>query len=412
MQKGQLIKGTLGALVLLLLIYAYFNTERYNQYDWNEKYEKESKSPYGNYMIYELLKSYSGKENFTVLDEPLGATLLDSSLVGTNYVFKGLNSYYNYGDLKVLSEYVNRGNNVFILSNDDNFGLIYHMTESIDGSLFSFEDSVAYLGILDPDTVLMDVTKVNFIVNWRPTLYDWNYIEFWSEYEDVGTEELTVLGKYTNGDINFIKVSHGEGHFYYHTTPIAFSNYYLKEEEGFEYAKNVFNFMEGQKIFWDDFNHTPNQQESGPKSNPLQYIMSQPPLRWAWYLLLAIGLIYLLFYTRRKERVIPVLATNHNTSIEFIETISSLYMQPNGNFKIVRHKKNLFLDYIRNHYFVSTKEIDEDFFKTVSLKSGIGKDKIERIIKEGDRLEFISEVSDENLISYHRLTEYFYQNCK
>lgn len=412
MKKDQIVKIILGALAAMLVIYYYLNTERYNHYNWSETYDKDSKIPYGNFMLYDLLKNYSGPDNFEIIDQPLALVLSDTTLVNTNYVFKGLNSYHSYNDILVLKDYIARGNNVFMLSNDDSFDLVYEMTESLDGIIYSQEAQVARMGMVDEEDELYDITEFKFIVNWEPKDYFWNYIEYWTEAEDDPALELTVLGRYDDGLINFIEVEHGLGQLYYHTSPIVFTNFYLKDEKGLAYAQHVFQHLNGNKIYWDDFNHRPNLADNQSQSNPLQYIMSQPPLRWAWYLILIIGLIYLIFYTRRRERIIPVLPKNLNTSIEFIETIASLYMQPNGNFKIVRHKKKLFLDYIRDHYFIPTNVIDNEFVNTVSLKSGIEKDKIAQILNEGERLENVPSVTDELLIAYHKQTEYFYKNCK
>ena len=127
---------------------------------------------------------------------------------------------------------------------------------------------------------------------------------------------------------------------------------------------------------------------------------------------LILVLVYMIFYTKRRQKVIPVLSTVSNTSIEFVETIGSLYFRQNSNLKIVQHKKKLFLSYIRQHYNIHTNKIDDDFLERVSLKSGIEANKIDFILKEAKRLEFISDITDNDLIEFHKLTDFFYKNCR
>lgn len=414
MKKEQLINGAIGLLGVLFVVYLFLNTTQYNHYDWSETYEKESTTPYGNYLLFELLKKQRETEGFESLAEPIGVSLSDSSLTNTNYIFKGLQHYHNRLDREALLSYVERGNNAFLISNGSPFDIIYESTSKMDGTIMSFSDTAVFTMNLISDSLDIDSIGFKYIVDWKTELYDWKYMSVWSQEEEDydWNQSFTELGAYTSDDINFARFNHGEGFIYVHTVPILFSNFYLREEKGLKYAETVFKHLNDGEIFWDDFNHRPNLDSPEAKSNPLMYILSQPALKWGWYICVFMGILYLFLFTRRRERIVPVLDSNSNTSIEFVETIASLYFQPNGNLKILRHKRTLFLTYLRNHYFISTNTLDEEFIKVVSLKSGISTDKIEQILKEGKRLEFINQVSDEMLIAYHKQTTYFYNNCK
>jgi hypothetical protein len=164
-------------------------------------------------------------------------------------------------------------------------------------------------------------------------------------------------------------------------------------------------------ILWDEFSHTPYESDyEGP--GPLSFILKQPSLRWAWYLLLVMALFYLVIYTKRRQRIIPIVPHSSNTSIEFVETIGDLYYQQRSNLKIVRHQLSLFLSFIRVRYGIPTNKIDDEFLRRSEAKSGVSRVEIDYILKEAKRLEFISDISENDLIEYNKLTQSFYHKCK
>jgi len=206
-------------------------------------------------------------------------------------------------------------------------------------------------------------------------------------------------------------VSLDSGVLYLHMAPILFSNFYLRDEEKLQYAEMVFTNLSDQQVFWDEFSQIPfNGVES--KKSPLIFILSQPSLRWAWYLLLVMGFLYLVIYTKRRQGIIPVLPKKANTSIEFMETMGDLYFQQNAYLKIVNHQKELFLSFFRTKYGLSTNKIDDAFLMKAELKSGVLRHEIDMIIKEAKRLNFISDISEKDLIDYNKLIESFYKNIK
>ena len=110
--------------------------------------------------------------------------------------------------------------------------------------------------------------------------------------------------------------------------------------------------------------------------------------------------------------MIPVLPRVNNSSIEFVETMASLYYQQSSYLKIANHKKNLFLSYFRLKYGLSTNKIDEDFLIKAELKSGVSKGEIDYILKENKRLNFITNISEKDLTDYHKLIEAFHRKSK
>ena len=127
---------------------------------------------------------------------------------------------------------------------------------------------------------------------------------------------------------------------------------------------------------------------------------------------LILGLLYLIFRAKRKQRIIPVIAPNTNSSMEFISTIGSLYFLQNDHKKLCIQKMKLFLAYLRERYFLSTKDLDDSFIEKVVAKSEIPKEVVQKILLYYKNIESSSFVSEKTLIEFHLEMDKFYKNCK
>lgn len=400
--KQLFLKGGLGVLVILLLVFFYLSTDRSPRLDWTESLAFDDKSPYGTYMVYHLLKDKPSVVGFEDIEIPLGAYLTDTLIDSTSYIYFGHDWYYDSKGMESLLDFVDRGNNAYFLTNSTTYGLRSRI-QSFYGEAFFLEDSTTTATLINES---MTYSQMTYQKAWEAQEYTWYY------YDSLNENETTILGELNGKHANFIEIPYGEGSFYFHANPVAMTNLMLQEDNGFKYAESVFANTYDH-IIWDHNSDAPYISEGGSNSeHPLKFIMRQEPLRWAWYLLLTIVLIYFFLYAKRRQSSIPVLPSVTNTSIEFVETVGSLYYKQDSNLKMIKHNKNLFLGYVRTHYNISTNETDRAFCKKVALKSGIEERKIDDILSEAKRLEFIHDVSEKDLIEFHKTLNFFYKNCK
>lgn len=81
--------------------------------------------------------------------------------------------------------------------------------------------------------------------------------------------------------------------------------------------------------------------------SPMRYILSQKPLRHAYWLLLSVLLLFCVFKARRRQRIIPVIAPPANYSLEFARLVGTLYWQRGDNADLLRKKFRLFAERLR-----------------------------------------------------------------
>ena len=80
--------------------------------------------------------------------------------------------------------------------------------------------------------------------------------------------------------------------------------------------------------------------------------------------------------------------------------------------RLCLQKIKLFYAFIRNHYQLSTNNIDEDFAQNLATRSELPLSLINNILRFAKNVESSNFVSEKTLIDFHMETERFYQNCK
>ena len=71
-----------------------------------------------------------------------------------------------------------------------------------------------------------------------------------------------------------------------------------------------------------------------------------------------------------------------------------------------------FMNYIRRKYYIKTSEIDDAFFKQLSLKSSVDEEKIKFIFDEFKDIIKVKSINQHKLQLLNNQLEYFYKTCK
>ncbi|KXK40789.1 MAG: hypothetical protein J5I52_01565 [Saprospiraceae bacterium] len=224
--------------------------------------------------------------------------------------------------------------------------------------------------------------------------YPFEEITFTSKVKNV-TEDKAVSGSYfydldsSHSQIlgyvafnheyhpNYIRVPYGDGQFLIHTDPAIFTNYFLLKDDHYKYTEYVLSCVpKSKKMVWIPF-HNVNKEDV----SPLKFIKSQPALNTAWNLLLAFTIIFILFNVRHTQKPIPIIPKNTNTSVEFIKTLSNLYLQESTPNEIILKKITYFLERIRSDYNITTTTLDAHFIQSLHLKSGRSLDLVQDLVR-------------------------------
>lgn len=405
-----------------------------NPVDWTPTFINTDKNPYGTYIIFDLLKDVFPNKNIHVSRLPIfneleyvfddedyvyieddgqeeenndtGIDIVQESYLFINKEF-GVSSSLpifddrvgNFGvdklDIRNLLAFVEYGNNVFISAENitplllDTLGLKMKTNWASADSIFVFND------LNNKEYRFSSTTGAVYSL----------------EKADSSKIQMAVLAesKREHKPV-FVKIKRGKGYIYLHTIPVAFSNIELLNLKKYEFAFACLSHLPRENsIIWDEYQ---KQGRIGEYST-FRVIWNHPAMLWAYYIALATGLLFMLFRSKRMQRIIPVIEPPKNTSLEFLDTLSNLYYQKQAYESIVDKRHNYFLDLVRNRYYLNTETIDNEFMQNLSVKSGVEFDIIENIFElHKNAVRSHNSISNSLLLKYNEKLEEFYRKMK
>ena len=180
------------------------------------------------------------------------------------------------------------------------------------------------------------------------------------------------------------------------------------------YASGVFSHLRGKNMIWDEYSKLPFWDDGNAYNSPLYYILQQPSLKYAWWLLLLSVVIYVFFAAKRTQRIIPVLEPKTNTSLEFVNLISSLHYQNGNHLDMVKKKMKYFLYFIRSKYGIHAQTFTDGDIQKLSEKSKVNIHDVHLIFNQYNLIErnFANDIEANRLVDFYHAIEKFYTNCK
>ncbi len=342
--------------------------------DWTPSYNTKDKIPMGMYVLNREIDSffytYVERSKVSVNDYFYEGIFEDSVLYDYNLLYINKDLKWNQEEITKVCRFVQEGNSAFIST--------IHLPDELKDSLkieftgkdffpqmMMFFDTIT-VNLADTCLEMASVTHFKGISGSYFTAYDTTY-----------TKVLGHVERMHNKDANFIAVRYGRGVFYLHLEPAVFTNYFLLEGDHHYYAASALSYIPSyQEVIWS----LHNQTSKVISDSPYRFILSQPALKWAWYLLIAGTLFFVVFNIRRSQRAIKSIHIPVNTSVEFARTIGNMYYQE-GDIRNVMHSKIIFLmERIRSEYHISTEKTDDKFIHILHLRSGKDQKIIEKLM--------------------------------
>jgi len=412
-----IIVSSIVALVIILLIYFIYNNKGGNKYQWYQSYRADSNQPYGTQFVQKLLKSSHSGNTTVSQKQPIHKVLESIDSTNTDYVLVGQSIHLDDEDRNALINFIGAGNDVFISTMEAPTALVnsIYTSQCEDFHEFSYEydmDTTVYANFYDSTLARTEDYTFTYRVGASDYPYYWRTVD--SQLLCDTTQTMQMLGYQQSDLVNFIKIPYNSGNLYLHTAPLMFTNYFMTKKDNMEYASSVFSYLKGDNLIWDEVSKVPFSDMDNPYDSPLYYIMQQPALKYAWWMLLIGALLYVIFASKRTQRVIPVLETKSNTSLEFLNVISSLHYQNPNHLDMARKKMKYFLYFIRAKYGINTQSLTEEQSKRLAERSKVDLADITIINDRYRSIENYSITDDDPdlLVNLYHAIENFYKKCK
>lgn len=182
-----------------------------------------------------------------------------------------------------------------------------------------------------------------------------------------------ILGHYFEKDDKKINVSLqkiGRGELILISSPIVFTNYFLLQKENKRYYEYLLSNTHKypSKVSWSSRTmYSPDYSDNSSSSDSFWGLFKHKAYRAAFWTLLCMGLLYLIFNIKRRQRSVPVKKAVMNDSLAFVETVGQLYFNEKDHPNLARKMNKHYLDYIRTQYNIPAR-LDEDFAKKLAKK--------------------------------------------
>ncbi len=391
-------KGEIRYLVILCLLFVaviLFEIYRPKPIDWSPTLSNKDKIPYGTYVLYSVMDELFPEQEIIETREPVYNFLENDTSLLAHYIFIASQLNFDSNDINRLLDFVSTGNSVFISAQ-----YMYSLWPLLDSLHVQVRDTMTW--------TTHDSTMIftNPRLNTQP--YCFRKLPGGGFFEADSLANVTVLGKNGLGGANFIKASHGEGVFYLHTVPLAFSNYYVLNDSTSDYAFKALSYLPPDRpVVWDEY---ANQGRKDEKSM-MRVIMAQPAMRWAYYIIIFGMLLFVIFEGKRRQRVIPVIRPLRNTTLDFLNVVSRLYFQKQDHKGIAHKKIIFFLEQVRSQYHLPTNRLDDEFVETLSQKSGYPLDKTKYLIWKISQTEKQNSLVVDDLMKLNDEIENFYHHA-
>ena len=405
--------------VALVIFFAWMLNRGPKRYSWYEDYDpKKVDQPYGTLYLRKLLEGYRPGSTFTLNEtKPLHKLLADAR-PNTNYIFVGPAIYLNSGEMNALLSFVERGNDALIASNNFPRELVSRIVTDTCATQTKYQVSRQYLSVnlnfYHPSLKSDKGYSYAYHTQDKDVYHSWGKLSYRTSCDQDGA--ITPLGYQNPGGVNFVAIPYGKGKLYIHTNPIVFTNYFLAQQDKLDYASGVFGHLEGKDIILDEFSKIPfnSENEVSKYDSPLYFILQQPALKYAWWLLIGTVVLYVIFASRRRQRVIPVHEKKVNTSLEFVHLVSTLYYQNGNPLDMARKKMRYFLYILRSRYGFKATSPNEEQLAMLSEKSKVSLPEIKSIFNQYNKIEegAYYNTQTEKLMGLYNAIENFKQKCK
>ena len=409
--KNMIITFAVLALVCLTL-FLLFEIKHVPDVNWNQDYQYNSQEPHGAWAFQKLLKQSYGEENVSLYTE------IDS------FENKDKQLYINYG--KRITIPLNKQNELFRFLENGNSILfiseaIYANSDTLSTNDLDFEfyrDSLSRVQFLNEDSISYTFKFYNKNINKAAEISKIGY--YMDSYTDSMIQSIAQIDDSLSV---FYKRPHFNSDIYVYSDPNNFSNIAANQSDYLDHFNQVFGHFDANQIILDNpsrseilqnqYGGSHNQygsQNPYVDKSPLQYILSQPALTWAYYITLLGVLLYIIFRGKRKQRIIPITQFNHNTSLEYIDTISQVFLSQKQNRKLIEHIESIFYHNVRKKYFIDRNH--REFEQTFIQKSKIDENDVKYVLDKFKNAQDGYEFTDTQLHSLFKKLELIYSKWK
>jgi hypothetical protein len=439
-------------VLMFVAVLAYFFGQDKN-YEWSERLRASEEQPYDLNIFYALLKENTRDASYTELNKKLQVEFEDLDQSKTYNLFAIRRDFSpDTTEIEALVDFIKKGNTLVLsakrispllpialaygsdsifhlyraVSTEDIYAFVpdsvlakYEVAEtwsekdSIHRNYqYTLEEKAWEASFIDSSSyskscaLILQSThqKISLHGVFRndTILWQWNCIRL---PESISGENLAT---YNNGKLAFTKFKLGKGWVILGAPPLLFSNYALLQKEHFNFCNALLSNVPKGEILVDNvqrFNSDLFTPKGRISQSPLTFILKQPALSWAWYTLLLSALLFVFFRSKRKQRIIPIIKPNLNTTLAYAKMLGSLQLKEKNNSAKANEIFQHFLQHLRSRNRWHSNDIGDEL-KTLLQKLTPELDReIQIVLYLGNKAQKQNALSDQEVVNLFNYTK-------
>jgi hypothetical protein len=370
-----------------------------------QSFSYKDKSPGGCYAMFKAMPHLFYYEiRPQVVTKPFTRTYTkDETLSSTDYnlyILVADRLHTSSEDAKNMIKFASAGNQLFIAANHPDSLLLELLRVSVgdEGYFQSITNAEQHYvnKYLAPDTLFF-----------RSGIIGGSFIT------SMDTSHTTILGTDAANRPNFVKITVDNGAVFLLLQPSVLTNYFLMKDGNMVSLERqlAYTNLYMDHVYWDEFYKYQHDRQSSDFSE-WQVLMRYPAMQWALWLGVALLLIYLLFESKRRQRIIPERPPLLNNSLEFVDALGQLYYQQHDNRNLAQKIILQWTEFVRTRYYLNTNNPDAAFAEALSRKSVMPLEQVKGILQDIQDIQNSFQVKDEHLQTFYKKIQAFYINTK
>ncbi|MCB0809386.1 MAG: hypothetical protein KDB96_08890 [Flavobacteriales bacterium] len=355
-------KWTVGLVIVLIGVLGWMEATAPEPVDWSPSWSRYHDKPYGASLVHERLTDLFPAVHTThrSIYENVDA-LNDTAAPPMAHVLLGAQFSPDQVAWSALLERVSAGDQLFVaaawLGDEvaDTLGL------DMDVELGAEEVDLRFMG-------RSPIVQGTFT-------YDRHFDDrYFTRYDTSRTRVLAVDGA---SRPVLLQLRWGEGRIVVCSVPLAFTNHHLLKGGNARFMAGALSLLSPLPVLWDEHYKLGRQGDS----SPMRYILSQPPLRWAWYLTLVLVVVFLVVRARREQRAIPIVLPPRNASRDQVHTVARLYQEKGDHADLARKMTAYFEEELRERTRPGQVGHDDATARHLAIHTGLEQDELEQRLK-------------------------------
>ena len=380
--------------MLLLLVMLNWGCSSPNQTDWTIRLSRENKNPYGLYLCYNSLNDMFPQAAVETLSPSYNLSRLSTRLKNdpehSALIFIGESFQVTDKEAEDLLSLTAEGHQVMIAARDVSQNLM-HLLHTGKRTPELNSDEVKQCIVIAEDTSVSEFCYKGH-----------NILSFFTAMNG-NEKQYTALGQTKDKGDNFVAFSIGKGRLLLHAAPLAFSNYFLLQQQNRFYLPAVFQYvLHPKRVLWMDFGY-----RAAAHYGNWSILWRHPATRGFLIIALITLILYVLFEMKRKQQIIPIVHPPLNASAAFVQTIGRLYYNTGNHNNLAEKMVQHFLEQLRSKFYVNTNLPDSAFAAALMAKSGWPEDEVQRLLQQIRQVQSGLTVDEKFLMNLYAAIQKF-----